>query len=364
MPLSLHVYKLNGNVPESIPPAGMDEESRLQEILASRIEIMDTDLLVIGREVQTTWGKRIDILAIDSAGSLVVVELKRDKTPREVVAQVLEYGGWVRALDNAEIAEIFAKYLKQYQPANVQQSLDDAFKAKFRVEIPDELNASHRLLIVAAELDEATERIVEYLTEAHSVPINALFFRVFKDNGCEYLTRAWLREPDEMGDVAPAREQGEWNGENYANFGHDDTGTRHWDDARKYGFISAGGGAWYTGPFRFLANESRVWVNVPGTGFVGVGKVLGPAVPVTEFQVNGKAFLSVPHKGHYGVQEGKPPGESSEMMVPIKWIHEVPIEQAVKEKGFYGNQWTVTQSTLPKWQHTVDRLKARWGITV
>jgi len=55
MPLSLHVYKLNGSIPENIPPTRMDEEPRLQEILASRIEIIDPDLMVIGREVRTAW---------------------------------------------------------------------------------------------------------------------------------------------------------------------------------------------------------------------------------------------------------------------------------------------------------------------
>lgn len=362
MPLSLHVYKLNGTVPESIAAVSMDEEARLQEILASRIEIIDNDLLVVGREVRTAWGTRIDILAIDSAGSLVVVELKRHQTPREVVAQVLEYGGWVSSLDNAAIAEIYADHLKRYSPTKTQQSLDDAFKAKFRIEIPDELNASHRLLIVASELDGATERIVEYLTETHSVPVNAVFFRVFKDNGTEYLTRAWLREPDELGDVSPTREKGEWNGENYANFGVDDTRTRSWEDARKYGFISAGGGNWYTGPFRLLSPGSRVWVNIPGYGYAGVGRIVGPAVPLVNFYVEGKQLLSLPREGHYNAVRGSDPAESTEMVVPVKWIHTVPLDQAVKEKGFYGNQWTVVQSTQPKWEHTVARLKSRWGI--
>lgn len=362
MPLSLHVYKLAGSVTTEIPPAGLDEESRLQDILATRLEILDPDLMVIGREVRTSWGSRIDILALNSAGDTVVIELKRDKTPREVTAQVLEYGGWVKELDNAGIAEIYAAFLKLYHPALVQRSLDEAFKLKYGIEIPDELNASHRLLIVASELDGATERIVEYLTESHHVPVNAVFFRVFKDGDNEYLTRAWLREPDEEVEVVTAKDAGEWNGENYANFGVDESGVRSWDDARKYGFISAGGGNWYTGPFRLLSPGSRVWVNVPGKGYVGVGIVEGPAVPISSFRVQGHLFLSLPRSGHYDVAAGADGSASTEMAVPIRWIHTVPLNEAVKEKGFYGNQWTVVQSTQPKWQHTVDRLKSRWSI--
>lgn len=362
MPLALHVYKLNGNEPQVIAPVSMDEEARLQDILAARIEIVDADLLVIGREVRTSWQSRIDILALNAAGHVVVIELKRHRTPREVVAQVLEYGCWVRKLDNSAIAEIYAAYLRSYRPSEVKQSLDEAFKAKFRIELPDELNTEHQLLIVAAELDDATERIVDYLTEAHDVPVNAVFFRLFRDGGSEYLTRAWLREPAQPGEVSPAQDEREWNGESYVNFGESVSGTRNWEDARRYGFVSAGGGNWYTGPFNLLTPGSRIWVNIPGTGYCGVGLVEGPAVHVSEFQVDGKPFLTLPRLGHYSVAPDRPASESTEMLVPVRWLHHVSISDAVKEKGFYGNQWTVTQSTQPKWQHTVERLKARWGI--
>jgi RecB family endonuclease NucS len=49
-------------------------------------------LLIIGRQVATSSGKVIDLLAADADGVLHVLELKKDKTPREVVAQVLDYG--------------------------------------------------------------------------------------------------------------------------------------------------------------------------------------------------------------------------------------------------------------------------------
>lgn len=37
-----------------------------------------------GRKVQTPSGKRADILAIDTTGELFVIELKKDRTPRDV----------------------------------------------------------------------------------------------------------------------------------------------------------------------------------------------------------------------------------------------------------------------------------------
>ena len=41
-------------------------------------------------------GRRIDILAVDSSGSLVVIELKRPEAHDRVVGQLLRYIGWIR----------------------------------------------------------------------------------------------------------------------------------------------------------------------------------------------------------------------------------------------------------------------------
>src|SRR5262249_50177288 len=48
-----------------------------------------------------------------------------------------------------------------------------------------------------------------------------------------------------------------WNGEFYVSFG----GDREWEEARRYGFISAGGGAWYSQTLELLEPGGRIWVN-------------------------------------------------------------------------------------------------------
>ena len=73
---------------------------------------MSTDLLVIARQVRTASGAEIDLLCMDSSGALVVVELKRDQTPREVTAQALDYASWVKDLQEEEIKKIAAELFK------------------------------------------------------------------------------------------------------------------------------------------------------------------------------------------------------------------------------------------------------------
>ncbi len=55
----------------------------------------------------TPHGGRVDLLALDSKGALYVIELKRDKTPRDVVAQALDYASCASGLDGEAIGDIW-----------------------------------------------------------------------------------------------------------------------------------------------------------------------------------------------------------------------------------------------------------------
>ncbi len=341
----------------------MPDERRLEDIITRDLDVVDPNLLLIGRQVSTAFGTLIDLLALDADGNLVVIELKRAKTPREVIAQLLDYGSWVRTLEDDDIARIFADHQRRYSPGREELSLDDAFKARFNVpDLPEELNESHRLVLVAGELDAASERIVTYLNEEHGVAINAVFFRFFRDGDAEYLSRAWLLDPSETSQVArETRGEGPWNGEYYVSFGEGPR--RSWQDAMRHGFISAGGGAWYTNTLRQLAPGDRIWVNVPGRGYVGVGKVTETATSITEFTLPDAEGVSRPVTEV--VSTAPDPSESEDELehyVRVQWLHTVPLGHAVREKGFFGNQNTVARPRTSKWPHTVERLKVRFGL--
>jgi hypothetical protein len=69
--------------------------------------------MVIGRQVITPHGGRVDLLALDRDGNLVIVELKRDHMSRDIVTQILDYGSWVQSLRAEDIAPIFNDYRKR-----------------------------------------------------------------------------------------------------------------------------------------------------------------------------------------------------------------------------------------------------------
>ncbi len=360
MPVEVAIWRIDDGV-KPVLSSGMDYESRLQEIIAADIRIVDPGLMVIGREVTTSFGGRIDILAMDRDGHLVVIELKRDQTPREVVAQALDYASWVRHMTTPQIADTFNHYQLHFLKEEIPKGINDALRERFNSS-PDELNTSHRLVIVAGELDSSTERIVTYLQERYGVPINVVFFRAFQDGERQYISRAWLKEPDAVAAEVSSRPgtRGEWNGEFYVSF--EQSPHRRWNDAKRYGFVSAGGGEWYVRTLRNLQPGNRIWVYVTGTGYAGVGEVTSEAVRYDQFKVD-QDGNSIPLT-QVGIEAPEAFDEAhGEHFVGVKWIKAVDLQEAVWERGFFANQNTVAQPRAPSWHFTVERLKTLWGVS-
>jgi hypothetical protein len=363
MPLELGVWRVDQRL-VALPATALDLESRLEDLLDKDITIANPGWFIIGRQIETGFGSRPDLLAIDQVGNLVVLELKRDQTPREVIAQVLEYGAWVAKLTAADLSPIYRKYIERFHTDRGAESLDQAFCKRFGArELPEDLNQDHELVVVASQFDATSERIVAYLAEVHEVAINAIFFRVFKDAEREYLVRAWLRDPSEVDKAPEVSARGEWNQQYYVSYG----GAREWEEARKYGFIGGGGGRFYSRTLEMLSPNDRVWVNIPGTGYVGVGVVQSRSTAIDDCVVeeNGKEVKLVDLKQLQIAKATRyaDDPEKAEFIVRVQWIKTVPASQAVRERGLFGNQNTVARPRVERWRHTIERLKQVWGIS-
>jgi hypothetical protein len=358
MPINHAIWFVDAN-PQSLPVTKLPSEAFLEQMIINRPDILSGPWMLIGQQEHTGFGGRIDLLAIAPDASLVLIELKRDRTPREVVAQALDYAAWVDTLTPDRIAQIYQRFSKG-------GDLSAAFKAKFGEDLDeDSLNESHQIILVAASLDDSTERIINYLN-ARDIAINVIFFQVFQHGAQQLLSRAWLIDPGEtqvnVATSASTRASGEkepWNGEFYVSYGSG----RSWADARQYGYISGGGGSWYSQTLKMLAPGDRVWVKIPKTGYVGVGRVIEPVQPMREMRVSTPggeqaAFDVLSDAAEFKARDGDP--ETAEYAVRVDWLDTVDAAHAFDEIGLFGNQNTVCQPTTPKWRHTVERLKTRF----
>jgi hypothetical protein len=355
MPIEIGLWRV-GETLQPMAPAKFDVEARLEKLIAENPAVLGMDLLIVGQQ-ENAFGKRIDLLAIDAEGRLAIIELKRDKTPRDVVAQVLEYGAWAATLDLRQVEEMYATGRTD------KNELSQAFSERFGAPLPDTFSGeAHRLIIVCSELDASTERIVAYLS-TRGVPINVVFFRSFRDAGGEFLARTWFIERKEA-EVRASRSSklGEpWNGiDYYVAFGLDRQ--RDWEDARRYGFISAGQGSWYSRTLNVLEPGARVFACIPGTGYVGVGTVTDAAKPVRAFdvEVDGvrRPILDAPLRAPAMAENADDP-EKSEYVVRVEWIRTVPVTAAVWEKGMFANQ---NSACRLRNRFTLDVLYRQFGL--
>ncbi|MDE0243934.1 MAG: DUF4268 domain-containing protein [Gammaproteobacteria bacterium] len=156
----------------------LQERPHLQEWLVQTPEALGEELLVIQKEFDgfADTRERLDLLALDKEGRLVVIENKLDDSGRDVVWQALKYVAYCSSLKKAEIVEIYQKYLDRWLDgqnavANLCEFLD--------IEDLDDtvLNAGNdqRLILVAANFRKEVTATVLWLI-GHGV--QAQCFRV------------------------------------------------------------------------------------------------------------------------------------------------------------------------------------------
>ena len=325
------LWRINKNVLERTSGDKLDAERNLEEWIESDPTILDPDLMVVGRQVTAGDSGRIDLLAVRGDGSLQIIELKRDLTPREIIAQVLEYASWVEKLNTADVHRI----AQAYSASKGLKPFPDRFRETFDKALPEILNTAHGMLIVASELDRRSKRIVEYLSETHGVSINTAFFNVFADGDRQYLAADWLIDQDAVSERTNVRTKAPWTGEWYANVGDDQS--RSWEDMRKYGFLAAGGGRFYSGRLDQLSVGDKVYAYQKRMGYVGFGLVRGDAVRAKDYKINSKPLLELPlarpELGHDADDQ-----ELAEYIVPIEWVKTYPLDEAKAFPGAFANQ--------------------------
>ncbi len=211
-----------------------------------------------------------------------------------------------------------------------------AFSERFDQALPEYINKNHSMVIVAASLDESSERIVQYLTDEYGVNINVAFFTFFGGDGQEYPGRAWLQDPEQVQEISNSRTRGPWSGYYFVNAGEGKH--RNWEDNRRYGYIGAGQGKWYSSALERLSIGDEILACMKGRGYVGYGKVTQEAAMIKDFVVEGgEPLLEQPLEAPNPHDHRDDP-ELSEWVVGVDWIRTFSREDAKKYNGIFANQ--------------------------
>lgn len=343
------LFKVENGKLRKAQPKPLSRESLIEEWVAENPGLLGLDALIIGRQVPTDHGKYIDLLALDRAGGLVIIELKKDKTPRDIVAQILDYASWVRTLTTAQVYEIADK--------GSNGRLARAYRERFGEPVPEQLNGTHSMLIVASELDPASRRIVEYLSEEHGVSINTAFFNVFDADGSEWLTTDFLLDQTEVEERSERRIRAPWSGYYFVNAGIGDD--RSWKDMTKYGFVGACGGDFYTKRLNQLHVGDKIFAFQKGAGYIGYGIVNSERVPASLFATSEGTLFEGP-LDQPGIKRNADNPALAEYVVGVDWKKTFDLSSPRWFTGAFANQNIVCKI---RDQATVDFLVQEFGLT-
>ena len=142
------------------------EREHLQEWLADNPGSLGEELLIIQKEFDgfNDTKERLDLLALDKQGNLVIIENKLDDSGRDVTWQVIKYASYCSSLTKDNIKDIYQSYLdKHYKNKSAEELLVEFFDGQEYEELELNKGATQRIILVAAKFRKEVTSSVLWL---------------------------------------------------------------------------------------------------------------------------------------------------------------------------------------------------------
>lgn len=142
------------------------ERDHLQEWIANNQESLGEELLIIQKEFDgfNDTNERLDLLALDKQGNLVVIENKLDDSGRDVTWQVLKYASYCSSLSKNQIKQIYQQYLdKQGRNEQAEDKLSEFFDDTDYAELLLNKGQTQRIIMVAGNFRKEVTSTVLWL---------------------------------------------------------------------------------------------------------------------------------------------------------------------------------------------------------
>lgn len=178
-------------------------------------------IMWIGRQVSAATNELVkypDLLGIDMNGNVIIAELKKGKTPRDVVAQLLEYAAWAEKLTYEELNTIAMKYYdkkSQYQGLELSEIHRLIFNPENDTEYNVKFNLKLRLYVIAEEISHSVKDVIKFLNRIGNIDISYIRYEVFKAGDKEFYISTEVDEADLPDKLSSSKLQSssKWNGE-------------------------------------------------------------------------------------------------------------------------------------------------------
>jgi hypothetical protein len=186
------LYEVTGEGLQQRPPAGfaaleMYERQDLQRLLRDEISALGEDLFVIAEEFGN-WSdarRRIDLLALDKDGRLVVIEIKRTDDGGHMELQAIRYAAMVSSMGFDEVLEAYRSHCDTYRP---DEDVDPRADLEAFLESPDAdadpvISTDVRIILVSADFGREITTAVLWLNGFEGMDIRCVRLVPYELNG-------------------------------------------------------------------------------------------------------------------------------------------------------------------------------------
>lgn len=161
---------------------GVTERNDIQEWIANNPNILEyeSDLLIIQKEFDgfNETNRRLDLLALDNKGNLVIIENKRDDSGVDVTWQAINYASFCSTLTRQDIITIYEEYLrKNKNDANAEQKIHDFFNNENIIYPTD----TQKIILVAHNFRKEVLSAVQWLNN-NGLDITCVKFTPYEFN--------------------------------------------------------------------------------------------------------------------------------------------------------------------------------------
>ena len=205
--LGLKMYKVNLKTRNVEPIKEVDfsdldltERYDIQEWISNNPEMLEykDKLLIIQKEFDgfKDTNRRLDLLALDEKGNIVIIENKRDDSGADVTWQAINYASFCSTLTKQDVINIFNKYLeKNNKDPNAEQILDDFLVSGTTINPPN----TQRIILVAHNFRAEVLSSAQWLNN-NGLDITCIQFKPYDFNGQLLVETDRILPQDEMKD--------------------------------------------------------------------------------------------------------------------------------------------------------------------
>ncbi|MCA8938012.1 MAG: hypothetical protein KDB68_17660 [Planctomycetes bacterium] len=168
-------------------------ERELQRLVRANPFVLGEDLLILEEEFRN-WQdskRRIDLLALDREGQLVVIELKRTDDGGHMDLQALRYAAMVSPLTFDQVVDTYSRVLTRDSP-NESDGRDPRTVVAEFIGVPDadstiQISSLVRIILVAQDFSVEITTTVLWLNEFYGTDIRCIRMVPYELDGKVYL---------------------------------------------------------------------------------------------------------------------------------------------------------------------------------